>query len=193
MMRPLSFVLLAFLAPATAANAQGSRALSAEDVAYIASLWGPPAEVMAEVRTEMVRERCISFRPDDAAITRLRAAGATDAFIGVVRSACRTPPASSRRFSFQIQGGPAGRRDWSTQDGQTWLESYPNGTQSVFALSGPGGWNGARGIVVYATSSTVPGAVLGTRIFIPDPGQTPTLYYQLPGGRWQRVAEIVEN
>lgn len=61
-----------------------SKALSVSDVEMLLGMDSP------ELVAEMVREECVSFPLDAAATSRLRAAGADEALLGVVRTACFT-------------------------------------------------------------------------------------------------------
>lgn len=87
MLRRLSLSLLLLPAAAGAVRAQSSSdVMSLDDVV---TLLGAP-QVSREVLGSMVRTGCVSFPVDAAAVSRLRSAGADDAFVALVRNACFT-------------------------------------------------------------------------------------------------------
>lgn len=87
MLRSLALSLLLLSAAAGAARAQSSsEVMSLDDVV---TLLAAP-QVSREVLGSMVRTGCVSFPADASAISRLRSAGADDAFVALVRGACFT-------------------------------------------------------------------------------------------------------
>jgi hypothetical protein len=80
----LLIALLVLAGPPAAAQ----NALSVDDVVTILRFRDGPADVLAEVREEMIRDRCVSFRLNQEKTTRLRGAGADARVLAAIRDAC---------------------------------------------------------------------------------------------------------
>jgi hypothetical protein len=76
--------LLFLVAPPIAA--QG--ALNVDDVVTMLQYRDAPPDLLADVREEMIRDRCVSFQLNQEATTRLRAAGADTRLLAAIRGTC---------------------------------------------------------------------------------------------------------
>jgi hypothetical protein len=118
-LRRLALSLLLLPAAAGAAHAQSSSVVMSLD--DVVTLLGAP-QVSREVLGSMVRTGCVSFPVDDAAVSRLRGAGADDAFVALVRGACFTGSelvVQSRPAGAEVRlgGVRVGTTPWTTRFG----------------------------------------------------------------------------
>ena len=82
-MKRIMTVLVALATVPQVAAAQRPTPLEIEDVVQLLQLGGSQ-----EAKTDLIRRSCITFPVDASATTRLRAAGASDAMLAVLRDAC---------------------------------------------------------------------------------------------------------
>ena len=142
-MRRIVFALTASLALLPRpAPAQAGGALGVEDVTALLEVEGA-----LEVLPDMIRESCVSFPLDDAATRRLRGAGADDALLAVIRTACYTGT------EVVVESEPVGaevRIDDARVGTTPWTGRYLSGRNVKITAN-------ARGRALSYSSALVPG------------------------------------
>lgn len=88
-------------------------------------------------------------------------------------------------FYFIYQFDPPGRRDWSQFRDDVWLERYPNGSTTVFQVSGHVSVDGCPGTLAYNIQEK------SFEVFIPDKGcRLMWLRFRNNSGQWNWLAQM---
>lgn len=95
-MKKFALAMMIIMTGAVRAEGQTSRPpLDVDDVVTLLEM----KEVSSADRIAVVKRRCVSFRPNDTELNRLKAAGADEAFLGALLTACYAAAKSEAKSS----------------------------------------------------------------------------------------------